>query len=156
MAVLIFASCVAIINSFNSNLKDRKKQIGMLRAVGTTKRQIINIFGREAFIISLICTPISIIISYLIISLVLKFAVKDAVMTKSVISLLIAAVTSEIVVLLAAFIPLISASRVSPMQAIRDVETARKFKNKKIKSKKNLMWQSTLQKKFRLLQRRPE
>lgn len=136
MAVLIFASCVAIINSFNSNLKDRKKQIGMLRAVGTTKRQIINIFGREAFIISLICTPISIIISYLIISLVLKFAVKDAVMTKSVISLLIAAVTSEIVVLLAAFIPLISASRVSPMQAIRDVETARKFKNKKIKSKK--------------------
>ena len=136
MAVLIFASCVAIINSFNSNLKDRKKQIGMLRAVGTTKRQIINIFGREAFIISLICTPISIIISYSIISLVLKFAVKDAVMTKSVISLLIAAVTSEIVVLLAAFIPLISASRVSPMQAIRDVETARKFKNKKIKSKK--------------------
>lgn len=136
MAVLIFASCVAIINSFNSNLKDRKKQIGMLRAVGTTKRQIINIFGREAFIISLICTPISIIISYLIISLVLKFAVKDAVMTKSVISLLIAAVTGEIVVLLAAFIPLISASRISPMQAIRDVETARKFKNKKIKSKK--------------------
>lgn len=136
MAVLIFASCVAIINSFNSNLKDRKKQIGMLRAVGTTKRQIINIFGREAFIISLICTPISIIISYLIISLVLKFAVKDAVMTKSIISLLIAAVTGEIVVLLAAFIPLISASRISPMQAIRDVETARKFKNKKIKSKK--------------------
>lgn len=136
MAVLIFASCVAIINSFNSNLKDRKKQIGMLRAVGTTKRQIINIFGREAFIISLICTPISIIISYLIISLVLKFAVKDAVMTKSVISLLIAAVTSEIVVLLAALIPLISASKTSPMQAIRNVETARKFNKKRIKTKK--------------------
>ncbi len=136
MIVLIFASCVAIVNSFNNNLKDRKKQIGMLRAVGTTKRQIINIFGREAFIISLICTPISIIISYIIVSLVLKFAVKDAVMTKSIVALLISAVVGEIVVLLAAFIPLISASRVSPMQAIRDVETARKFKNKKIKSKK--------------------
>ena len=40
---------VVIVNAFNSNLKERKKQIGMLRAVGATKRQIISIFGREAF-----------------------------------------------------------------------------------------------------------
>ena len=43
LIVLILASCVAIVNSFNNNLKDRRKQIGMLRAIGTTKRQIINI-----------------------------------------------------------------------------------------------------------------
>lgn len=136
MAVLIFASCVAIINSFNSNLKDRKKANRYASCRRYNKKADNKYFRQRSIYYFLICTPISIIISYLIISLVLKFAVKDAVMTKSVISLLIAAVTSEIVVLLAAFIPLISASRVSPMQAIRDVETARKFKIKRLNQKR--------------------
>ncbi len=34
--VLALTSCIAIVNSFNSNIKERKQQIGMLRAVGTT------------------------------------------------------------------------------------------------------------------------
>ena len=136
LIVLILASCVAIVNSFNNNLKDRRKQIGMLRAIGTTKRQIINIFGREAFIISLICVPISLAISYFTVSLLLKLAIKDAVMSKSLIVLPVAAVINEAVVMLAALIPLISASKTSPMQAIRNVETARKFNKKRIKTKK--------------------
>ncbi len=136
LIVLILASCVAIVNSFNNNLKDRRKQIGMLRAIGTTKRQIINIFGREAFIISLICVPISLASSYFTVSLLLKLAIKDAIMSKSLIVLPVAAVINEAVVMLAALIPLISASKTSPMQAIRNVETARKFNKKKIKTKK--------------------
>lgn len=90
-----FSLRVAIVNSFNNNLKDRRKQIGMLRAIGTTKRQIINIFGREAFIISLICVPISLAISYFTVSLLLKLAIKDAVMSKSLIVLPVAAVINE-------------------------------------------------------------
>lgn len=46
-AVLALISCIGIINSFSSNLAERRKQIGMMRAVGATRRQIIRIYGRE-------------------------------------------------------------------------------------------------------------
>lgn len=134
--VMIFAACIAIINAFNSNLKDRKQQIGMMRAVGTTKRQIINIYGREAFIISLIVTPLSVLISYLLVKLALNLISDETVMSKSIWALPLAAVVNIIVVMLAAYIPLKSASRITPMQAIRNIKNNRKAKTRKIKTKK--------------------
>lgn len=136
MLVMIFAACISIINAFNTNLKDRKQQIGMMRAVGTTRRQIMTIYGREAFIISLIATPISILISYLLVMLALKVVTEDAVITKSILSLPIAAAVDIIVVMLAAYIPLKTASRITPMQAIRNIKNNRKTKSRKIKTKK--------------------
>lgn len=133
---LVFASCIAIINAFNSNLKERKKQIGLFRAVGTTRRQIINIFGREAFIISLIATPVSVAISYLIVKVILNIFSENAIMSKSLWALLVSAVVNVIVVMLASLVPLFIASRITPMQAIRNINVARKVKSKKIKSKK--------------------
>lgn len=137
ICVLVFASCVAIVNAFNTNLKERKKQIGLLRAIGTTKRQVINIFGREAFIIGIIATPISILVSYVLVRIALAIIGNGSVMTKSIWSLMIAGVIDIIVVMLAALIPLFIASRVTPMQAIRNVTVNRKAKKKKIKSKMN-------------------
>ncbi|MDE6659845.1 MAG: ABC transporter permease [Eubacterium sp.] len=134
--VLVFASCVAIVNSFNTNLKERKKQIGMMRAVGTTKRQIIQIFGRESFIISLICVPISIALSYGIVWGVITLSNEKAVMTKSIVVLPVCAVVCLVVTMLASLLPLLSASKITPMQAIRDIDNTRKMKTKKIKSKK--------------------
>ena len=133
---LMVSSCVVIINSFNTNLKERKKQIGMLRAVGATKRQIVNIFAREALIIALICTPVSIALSYGAVSAAMKILKLDMIMTKSFWVLPISAVTGVIVVMLAALIPLVSASRITPMQAIRDISATRKMKIKGIKTKK--------------------
>lgn len=133
---LVFASCVAIINAFNTNLKERKKQIGLFRAVGTTKRQIINIFGREAFIISLIATPISVAASYVIDKIILNIFSKDAIMSKSLWALLVAAVANVIIVMLASLVPLVIASKITPMQAIRNINVAKKVKKRKIKSKK--------------------
>lgn len=133
---LMVSSCVVIINSFNTNLKERKKQIGMLRAVGATKRQIVHIFAREALIIALICTPVSIALSYGAVSAAMKILKLDMIMTKSFWVLPISAVTGVIVVMLAALIPLASASRITPMQAIRDISATRKMKIKGIKTKK--------------------
>lgn len=134
--VLVFASCVAIINSFNTNLKERKRQIGLLRAVGATKRQIIHIFGREAVIISLITAPISVAVSYGIVRLLLEIINNDAAkMSKSLTVLIISAVVNVFVVLIASFIPLFIASRITPIQAIRNIDNNRKIKTKKVKSK---------------------
>lgn len=137
--VLMLASCIGIINAFSTNLKERKKQIGMLRAVGATKRQIINIFGREAFFISLICAPIGVVISYLGVKLYAEFMGDEFIFKPNFGVLVFSALISVICVMLAALIPLISASKISPMQAIRNVELSRKMKRKKIKTQKSFV-----------------
>lgn len=134
--VLIFASCMTIVNAFSTNLKERKKQIGMLRAVGATKRQIIKIFGREALIISLICTPISIAISYGIVRIGISLISNEAVFTKSIWALPLSAVVCVAVTMFSAMIPLLSATRITPMQAIRNIDITRKMRVKNIHSKK--------------------
>lgn len=134
--VLVFAACMAIVNAFSTNLKERKKQIGMLRAVGATKRQIIRIFGREALIISLICTPISIAISYGIVRVGISLISDKAIFTKSIWALPLSAVVCVAVTMLSALIPLLSATRITPMQAIRNIDITRKMRVKNIHSKK--------------------
>lgn len=135
-SALVLTSAIVIINSFNSNLNDRKKQIGMLRAVGATKRQIINIFGREAFLIALITSPVAIAISYFAVKYGFKLMNTKLVMTKSFIVLPLCFIVDIAAVMIAALIPLVFASRITPVQAIRDIEKNRKMKNRKIKSKK--------------------
>lgn len=137
--VLTIASCIGIISAFTTNLKERKKQIGMLRAVGATRRQIINIFGREAFFIALICSPIGVGISYLGVKLYAKIMGDGFIFIPDYSVLIISALIGIICVMLAALIPLISASKISPMQAIRNVELSRKMKHKKIKTQKHFI-----------------
>lgn len=134
--VLMLASCIGIINAFSTNLQERRKQIGMLRAVGATKRQIINIFGRETFIIALICAPIGVAISYFGVKLFATIMGDDYIFIPDMAVLFGSAGVSVICVMLAALIPLLRASRISPMQSIRNVELNRKMKRKKIKTEK--------------------
>lgn len=138
-AVLMIASFIGIVNAFSANLKDRKMQIGMLRAVGATKRQIINIFGREAFFISLICAPIGVAVSYFGVKLYARLMGDEFIFMPNFGVLVISALAGVVCVMLAALIPLASASKISPMQAIRNVELGRKMKRKKIKSQKSFV-----------------
>ena len=133
--VLMLASGLGIVNAFNSNLSERKKQIGLLRAVGATRRQIIGIYGRESFILSLISAPLSLLISYFGVKLITGF-MDDFVFLPSWRVLLGSLAASLVFVLLASLIPLFAASRISPMQAIRNTELSRKMRRMKIRSKK--------------------
>lgn len=131
--VLMLVSCLAIINAFNTNLRSRRTQIGLLRAVGTTRRQIIKIFGRETLIISLLCAPVSIILSYGIVRVLVMF-VDNFIFKPKIWILFACAAVGVVCVMLAALIPLASASRITPMQAIRNMEYSRKMKKYKVKS----------------------
>ncbi|MDE6752857.1 MAG: ABC transporter permease, partial [Eubacterium sp.] len=135
--VLALTSCIAIVNSFNSNIKERKQQMGMLRAVGTTRKQIINILGREALIISFVSIPVSLMISYLLVLALLNVFSDDFVLTIDVLSVVLCGVVGLITVMLAALIPIIHATRITPMQAIRNIDVSRKMKTKKIRSQKD-------------------
>lgn len=144
--LLAFLSCFGIVNTLNSNLKERKAQVGMLKAVGATRRQIINIFGREAFIICIITAPLSVVISYGAVKLFAKLMGDSFIFKPDITVLLLGVLFGIICVMLSSLIPLISISKLSPMQAIRDVELMRKMKNKKIKSKKQFNVSSLLAK----------
>lgn len=137
VVILLVASCVGIINAFSSNLNDRKKQIGMLRTVGATKRQIISIFGREAFIISLICAPISVLVSFFMVKGATSLLGDDFVFMPNWWILISCALFSIVCVMLAALIPLFKASRISPVQSIRNIDMARKVKTRHIKTQKS-------------------
>lgn len=137
VVILLLASSVGIVNAFTSNLKERKKQIGMYRAVGATKRQIRKLFGREAALLSVICTPISLLISYGAVKIIINRIFENAYFEPNIWVLLACGAFSIICVMAASFIPLVSASKISPMQAIRNIEATRKLKNKKVKSQKN-------------------
>ncbi len=151
--MLTLVSCLTIVNSFSNNLRERKKQIGMLRAVGATKRQIISIYAREAFLISLISAPISILVSYFGVKIIIKMLGEDLIFIPKVWILFVGALLGVIVVMCAALIPLISVSKSSPMQAIRNVEYMRKLRKKKIHSQKSFNVSSLLAKRNIMLSR---
>lgn len=137
LSVLLgFMSCFGIVNAFSTNLKERKTQIGMLRAVGATKRQIIEVFGRETLLIALISAPVSVGISYFFVWLFAKIMGNNFIFVPNPMILLSGAAFGIVCVMLASLIPLVSVSRLSPLQAIRDIELMRKMKTKKIKSRK--------------------
>ena len=134
-AVLTLASALGIVNAFNSDLHERKRQIGLLRAVGATKRQIVGVYGRETLVLSLICAPVSLCISYFGVKIITGF-MDRFVFIPSWGVLLGSMGASLVFVLLASLIPLAAAARVSPMQAIRNTELGRRMKRMKIRSKK--------------------
>ncbi len=144
--ILLVAACIAIVNTFVSQLNDRKKQIGMLRTVGATKKQIINIFGRETFIICLVCTPVSVAISYFAVRLILPKIYEEAIVQLEIPVLIYCSLFGVAVVMAAAMLPLISAAKISPVQTIRNISINRKMKKKKIKSQRKFETSSLLAK----------
>lgn len=129
--VLAVASCFGVVNAFNTNLQERRKQIGMLRAVGATKRQIIKVFGREALIISVICAPVSVAVAYSGLKLFSYLMGEIFIFEPEWYVVIGIGIVGIMFVMAAALIPLFYASRVTPMQAIRNTELGRKMKNKK-------------------------
>ncbi len=130
-AALLICACVGIVGALTSQLSRRREEIGLLRAVGATKRQIRRIFGREALMIACLSAPASIAAScgliYVLSSLLpgeLRFAVSPP-------YLLAALAFSLMLVTLAAYLPLRKASRQAPMGVLRDTGALRRIRRVK-------------------------
>lgn len=131
---LVLTACLSIANALNSSLSERARQIGMLRAVGATSRQIRRIYGREAAITAVITAPLAILIAYGAVRLLITLVGPPLQMHFTWWFLPLTLVVSVLVVLLAAAIPLRRASQLSPMQAIRDTSLLRARKRLRVKS----------------------
>lgn len=132
--VLILAACIGIVNAFSGSLSQRRSQIGMMRAVGATSRQIRSIFGREALLLALLIAPIGIGLSFAFVwGLTRWMGMIELHWMPWFLPLDL--ITSLLVVALAAWLPLLSASKVPPMQAIREVSLLRAKKRMRVKQR---------------------
>ncbi len=134
--VMAVVANIGIVNAFSANLKERKKQIGLLRCVGATKAQIRKIYIRETIVLSFICTPVSIALSLLLTRIITPLLGETFVFKPEFWVIPISIVFSLTLVILSALIPLISAGRVSPMQAIRNIDIQIKMKRFKVKTQR--------------------
>lgn len=142
--ILLLAACLGIVNAFSSNLQQRKQQIGMLRAVGATKQQIRQIFGRVAMLISVFTIPLALTFSCLTVWGITRLLGPTYHFYPQPGVLAIVAVLSVTSVWISSRIPLRRASQISPMQAIRDVDLSRRMKTRKIRSRSKFKISSLL------------
>jgi len=60
IGIVVLATVVVIYNAFHISIAERMKQFGLLRAIGTTKKQIMNLVIREASIMIFIGIPLGV------------------------------------------------------------------------------------------------
>lgn len=135
-AILVAACCLWIIDAFASNLEGRKHQIGLLRAVGATKRQIRKIFMRETLLLAGTTIPLALGLACGSVAIFIQLMGEGFSFHGNFLVLVLAALFGTLVVFLASLIPLRKAARIPPMQAIRNVELSRALKRRGVKPKK--------------------
>lgn len=126
---LIMASCVAIAGAMEGQIARKREEIGMLRAVGATKRQIRRIFGREAWTLALVVSPAAVACACLFAWGLSRFAPDIVAFAPSPFLIAPAVLLSVIVVFLASSLPLRRAGRTQPMSVLRDTAMLRKQKH---------------------------
>ena len=130
---LILSCGIGISGAMEGVLSKRREEIGVLRALGATRRQIRRMFGRENLILAAVASPLSIFISVgtvWVLSLLMPESLKFAVNLWLIIPI---ALFSVVVILISGYLPLVRASKLMPMSVIRDTAMLRRSKGMKSK-----------------------
>jgi len=135
--ILLLAACLGIVNAFASTLQQRKQQIGLLRAVGATKKQIRQIFGREVLMLIVLTIPFALALGALAVSGLFRLLGPSFRFSVQPLVLVLVAIVSLVTISVAAQLPMRQAGRIPPMQAIRDADLSRKMKRRRIRSQKS-------------------
>lgn len=134
LALALILSCgVGISGAMEGILCKRQEEIGVLRALGATRRQIRQIFGRENLLIALVVSPASIAISCLAVWVLSRLLPERLVFRFHPGLLLPIGVFSVAVILLSGYLPLARASKRMPMSVIRDTAMLRRSKGLRYK-----------------------
>lgn len=133
-AALILSCGVGISGAMEGVLSKRREEIGVLRALGATRRQIRKMFGRENLLIALIISPLSIAISCAAVWLLANWLPDTLKYGFNPWLMLPIAAFSMFVILLSGYLPLVRASKLMPMSVIRDTAMLRRSKGVKSKT----------------------
>ena len=146
LIVISVGAILVIYNAFAISVSERKKQFGMLSSIGATKKQIRKSVLYEGLVIGVIGIPIGIICGILGIWVVLQIVnnlIKPLFTTMStnldlvvsVPSIIIAILAMALTIYVSVIIPAIKASRITPIEAIRQSGDI-KIKSKKLRTPK--------------------
>ncbi|MCG4570795.1 ABC transporter permease [Clostridium cochlearium] len=135
---LIIISTIAVIyNIFNISVLERVSQFGILRCTGAAPNQIKKLVLKEALILSFIGIPLGLasgVLAMKIVIGVVKVLLKDEInVVISPIVFIISAIIGLITIYLSAIGPARKASKVSPLEAVRNTGSLKKEKFKKRK-----------------------
>ena len=145
-ASLILSCCVGISGAMEGILSRRSEEIGILRAVGATKRQIKQMFGRESILLAIILSPISILLSIGAMWLVSIWMPDELILKLNPWLLIPIGILSLTLIFLSGYLPLRRCSNQMPMSVIRDTAVLRKVSH--IKSSKQFRVQNLISKRM--------
>ena len=128
--IALFVGAFTIFNTFSITVAQRTREFGMLRTLGASRRQVLTSVMVEAFVIGLIGAGLGILAGIGVadgLNSLFKSAGIDLPNTGSVVktrALVVPLLVGMIVTLLAAIIPAVRATRVSPVEALSDQAVA--------------------------------
>lgn len=128
IAFALLISLFIIYNTFQMSVGERRKQLGILRAIGTTRRQIRWMILREALVMSLLASAVGCILGIYGASWLSRASQQVLQVTLPSIQitvwpLVVAVLFGVGVSLLGAYLPATRASSVQPLEAIRLTDT---------------------------------
>lgn len=124
---LLLACCVGIAAAMEGQLARKREEIGMLRAVGATKKQIRRLFGREAWLMALVLAPAALILSCLATWGMSRINSDVLIFSPRPVILIPIALISGACILLSASLPLRRAAQVMPAGVLRDTALLRRM-----------------------------
>ena len=125
-AALLIAVCAGISGAMESQLARKTEEIGMLRAVGATRRQIRRIFGRESWLVALTVSPVALGLALAFVWLMSRVAPGYLMFRPSLWVLLPMLLLVTVAIFVSSGMPLRRASRIMPMSVLRDTAILRK------------------------------
>lgn len=122
--ITLFVGSFLIYNAFAMTVVERTREIGMLRAVGATRRQVIKLVMAEAGLLgvwgSLLGVGFGMLLARGLVGSVSRFSgqpIEQVTATTATVGQ--AVLVGVLVTLAAAFVPALQAARISPLQALR-------------------------------------
>jgi putative ABC transport system permease protein len=136
-ALALFMGAFIIFNTFRTVVAERRRDIGLLRALGATRRTVIGVILMEGMLQGLLGSGLGLVLGYLMSVGVLKLAQEpisqfiNMTLGAPIISpaLVIVSVLLGVgVTVLAGFLPAWNASRITPLEALRPTQAEVEFK----------------------------
>jgi ABC-type antimicrobial peptide transport system permease subunit len=124
-AILGVFSILMLFNFISVTVTSKKREIGILRAVGARRIDVFKIFIVEAFIITISCFVISSVLSFIACSVINRFTSNNvfglSALDFNLINIALLLVVSIAVAFIATVLPVRKASKKAPVDSIRSI-----------------------------------
>jgi putative ABC transport system permease protein len=129
--IALFVGCFLIFNTFSITVSQRTQEFGMLRTLGASARQVLASVLLEAVLIGLLASLVGLVGGIGFVALItglfeaLGFSLPTSSLVISANTVIVALIVGLVSTVLASFIPALRATRVTPLEALRDPGLAR-------------------------------